>query len=572
MENKMNTNEFVQKVQMAILAVFSVFVMSSAGWAATYYVDATNGNDSNTGTSEAASWKTIAKVNVSSFEPGNYILFKRGEMWRETLIPSSSGTNGSPIIFATYGSGNSPIINGANLISGWIAHDTHLWKAVVTTQPYHVFFNKSKGNKETSVGAIDAEYDWYWNSNVLYVYSSSDPETVYTSPGIEAGARQWCIFVNAKNYITLENIDTKYSGAISSDSDNILIRRSNHITVRGGTTSYSFQDGIMIISESSNCIITNVTAHHNGDSTNEGNGIAVFNESADNNTIAGCTTHNNQGDGIVFHGDDISDYDGPDNGKVSYCKAYRNGEQGIEIYMATNCIVEYNEAYENGQVQISNGQGIKLASIEEKRNVGNVVRYNYCHDNLYTGISTYKDDWFEIYYNIIASNAGYGVAISDYNGGKVLNNTIYNSGKTGIVFQTATISNAELKNNLIDSSQWGTGIRLYSNAVGKVTSDYNAVSDTYFGRVDASSYNFSDWKNATSQDGNSIAADPQLVAPTDSNFRLNSTSPCIDAGVPVGLNKDFEGTSVPKDHGIDIGAYEHKGIAPITNLRFVTPQ
>jgi len=38
--------------------------------AATYYVDATNGNDVNNGLSESTSWKTIAKVNGPRFNPG----------------------------------------------------------------------------------------------------------------------------------------------------------------------------------------------------------------------------------------------------------------------------------------------------------------------------------------------------------------------------------------------------------------------------------------------------------------------------------------------------------------------
>jgi len=39
-------------------------------WSATFYVDATNGNDPNNGTSELTRWKTIAKVNASRFNPG----------------------------------------------------------------------------------------------------------------------------------------------------------------------------------------------------------------------------------------------------------------------------------------------------------------------------------------------------------------------------------------------------------------------------------------------------------------------------------------------------------------------
>ena len=59
---------------------FSSFLPSlSQALAATYYVDATNGNDSNNGLLPATPWKTIAKVNASRFNPGDQILFKREE-------------------------------------------------------------------------------------------------------------------------------------------------------------------------------------------------------------------------------------------------------------------------------------------------------------------------------------------------------------------------------------------------------------------------------------------------------------------------------------------------------------
>jgi hypothetical protein len=71
------------KTKITIAAVSALFLFASAGWAATYYVDATNGLDANNGLATAAAWKTIAKVNASRFLPGDQVLFKRGEMWRE---------------------------------------------------------------------------------------------------------------------------------------------------------------------------------------------------------------------------------------------------------------------------------------------------------------------------------------------------------------------------------------------------------------------------------------------------------------------------------------------------------
>jgi hypothetical protein len=80
--------------------------------AATYYVDATGGNDHRDGRTPETAWRSIARVNSSSFNPGDSILFKRGETWSEGtgLNPGSSGWAGRVITFGAYGSGALPVI------------------------------------------------------------------------------------------------------------------------------------------------------------------------------------------------------------------------------------------------------------------------------------------------------------------------------------------------------------------------------------------------------------------------------------------------------------------------------
>lgn len=85
----------------------------------TYYVDQTGGSDAANGVTTGTAWKTIAKVNSSSFNPTDLILFKRGEVWNETLIPPSSGTAGSVIYFGAYGTGANPIITGFTTVTGF---------------------------------------------------------------------------------------------------------------------------------------------------------------------------------------------------------------------------------------------------------------------------------------------------------------------------------------------------------------------------------------------------------------------------------------------------------------------
>ena len=75
-----------------------------------FYIDATHGNDSNSGNNPNQAWKTLAKVNSTNFAAGSLILFERGETWTDSLLVSTSGTSDKPIIYGAYGTGADPVI------------------------------------------------------------------------------------------------------------------------------------------------------------------------------------------------------------------------------------------------------------------------------------------------------------------------------------------------------------------------------------------------------------------------------------------------------------------------------
>jgi hypothetical protein len=80
-------------------SIVGLCAIAASSWAATFYVDAAGGVDTNDGLSPATAWKTVAKVNGSTFAAGDQILFKRGGVWNESLVPPSSGASGNPIVF-----------------------------------------------------------------------------------------------------------------------------------------------------------------------------------------------------------------------------------------------------------------------------------------------------------------------------------------------------------------------------------------------------------------------------------------------------------------------------------------
>ena len=118
-----------------------LFVSINSVPADVYYVDATGGTDAASGLSDQEAWGTITKVNSFNFQPGNSILFKRGETWREQITVSSSGTKENPITYSSYGTGPKPVINLAETITGWSVHSGNIYVANVDYNVYQVFLD-----------------------------------------------------------------------------------------------------------------------------------------------------------------------------------------------------------------------------------------------------------------------------------------------------------------------------------------------------------------------------------------------------------------------------------------------
>lgn len=90
----------------SLLSGLSGPVAEAAG--TTYYVDSALGSDNSSGTSETAAWKTLGKVNSTTFSPGDRILLKAGSVWTNQYLDlQGSGTEGNPITVDRYGSGGS---------------------------------------------------------------------------------------------------------------------------------------------------------------------------------------------------------------------------------------------------------------------------------------------------------------------------------------------------------------------------------------------------------------------------------------------------------------------------------
>jgi len=213
------------KVGLVFAVAFLLQALSVS--ATTYYVDAAAGNDKNSGTSTTASWKTLARVNATKLAPGDQIFLQRGRIWHEGLIPSSSGTSGHPITFGAYGTGLNPTIDAADLATGWSPETGFVYRASLSWAPYHVWQGNKVLTLVSSLSALTAPGEWYYNPAVatLYVWTTdgSDPSRYI----MEADHRSTAINVLNQSYITITGLtltntvvsNNRAGGPITSDAD-----------------------------------------------------------------------------------------------------------------------------------------------------------------------------------------------------------------------------------------------------------------------------------------------------------------------------------------------------------------
>lgn len=464
----------------------------------TYYVDQTGGDDGNDGLSEVTAWKTLAKVNNSSFFAGDSILFKRGEIWRETLTVSSSGSDGSPITFSSYGSGNDPIITGGDDVIGvsgdWTDEGSNVWSRSLATQAKRVVLDSTHPGTEDSTP--DAQYEWDWSSNKLYIYSVGNPSGYYSS--IEAAQRDFCVDVAHKSYITIENLDIKIS------NDNVVrfysSTGSHHNIVDNCTIAYSTAAGIHTW-RCHNIILKNSIIHDCGTTTSKHN-VYFSNDggTGSGHLMENCISYNSSGNGVqVRDGDQVESHDAI----IRYNKFYDNGLTGIMIaFTASNCEVYYNVVYGSGE------DGIVLGSTSPETGSNNKVYNNITYSNNYSGINV-------------------------------------------------QLASSTIQNNILLEDNY----KVHADHIGTVTTDYNCFYKVGGGKEwkwnGTWYYNFTDYKTASSQDSNSINSDPLFMDVSNDDFHLQSNSLCIDAGTDVGLTEDYDGVAVPQETNPAIGAFEY---------------
>jgi len=215
----------------ALVLVLLAFTAEAA--ATTYFVSSSTGSDANSGTSLGAAWQTISHVNGQTLQPGDSVLFKRGDVWNESLVPGSSGSAGNPIVFDAYGTGAAPNLTGYYAVpsTAWVLVTGNAWKAAVPatyTTINFCLFGSVWGQKVAAVSSnLTAQWDFYLANGFLYVFSVGNPQTFYNETIVPMALSNVPVMnINGRSWLTFQhflvNWFDQYGVYVQGASDHLV--------------------------------------------------------------------------------------------------------------------------------------------------------------------------------------------------------------------------------------------------------------------------------------------------------------------------------------------------------------
>jgi hypothetical protein len=486
----------------------------------TYYVDPVAGSDANLGTYPGHAWKTLGKVNSTTFSAGDRILFKSGRAWTGQLWPKGSGVDGHPIVIDKYDGDAKPVINGNGEAEAAV---------LLRNQEYWEINNLDVTNTGTTPGTrrgVQLVADNFGDVHHIYVRGL----TVHDVNGSEE--------VKENGGITYHCVgDTKPSRFVDLQIEN------NHIyhVDRSGIMGWS--------------------SHWVRSKWYPSLGVVIRNNTLDD--IGG--------DGIV----NVA----TDSALVEYNVVSRASQRsqdynvGIWPWSADNTVIQFNEVYE------TRGQHDAEGFDSDWNSRDTIIQYNYSHDNeggfllicnegSQSPENSAGNTGTIVRYNISQNDHHRGIKLS----GPVKNTLIYNN--------TIYVGKDEDVDVVIhtDWTGWASDTYFYNNIFyveGKARFSYGAKANPNGSYVPApgpgnSTNNVYDYNVyygvAPADDPHALTSDPLLINSghaaigrnTVAGYALQTKSPAINSGRAIAPSggRDFMGNPVPSCGGIDRGAVQ----------------
>jgi parallel beta-helix repeat protein len=531
---------FTMEVAMSrnprILAIAVVFAGTGALFGAApayatntaYYVDATNGSDGNAGTSAAAAWQTLAKVNATTFTQGDRILLRAGQKWVGQIVAKGSGVLGNPITIGAYGDGPRPIIDGGTLTNGGGAGTAAvLLKNVSYWTVTGLEVTNTDGTNNYGTIAHPGT-----NRNGIMAYNTS-------------GTGKHGITI-IDNYVHDVNGCSACTGANPQTNGGIAVLADVMNGLNNGASSWG---EIQILDN----VVENVG--RTGIVFNDYSTGFLYSVSADalsrNVTVSGNKLKNIDSDGIIVSGsiNNLIEHNRVDTaGLVTVSGSTEPGTVGMFVAKSKDSLIQFNEV-SGVRYHVVDGEAYDVDLLS----YGAIVQYNYSHDNeggmiLLMG-GTFSGNNAIVRYNLsvndaFLTNGVFTLASGLMSGVNIYNNTVYIApGLTSRAISQEGWSGGNnntwfFRNNVIVNL--GSGTWQVPTGSG-TTISHNLIYGNHTAGEPADAFK--------------ITADPQMISPSTiapeglsmvAGYGVERSSPAIGTGIPIIDNggRDYFGNLV----------------------------
>lgn len=513
-----------------------------------YYVDTTKADNSGDGFSTATAKMdngSAGGVNSLTLNPGDTVKYKCSQTWvNDPLIINYSGSAGSPITITSYSTGAKPHLQTA------VAVDNTAWtddgggayhKTVSSTCSW--FFEDGHAIYNSTVGsfATDTAPCWYLSgSDIYYKTTGGNDPSNHTLERINKSGGIYTSAANPPTYITIDGLHLSrvginlFPGATATGGvDNVIIQNCDfdecykaiQLVTRNGQNV-------------TNCLINANTFNYCGWN------IYLYCYTGAAETI-NCNITNNiiTNSNHTFSGADFNTFTDLD---------------GISLQNMLNSTISGNS------ITDAVTGGIVLWNFNSGAYTGNLISKNFIKDvtgpGIINGSGAARLAQVDIVNNIIVNCGDGGIRLNSpqNTSSLVANNTIYGCAIGIYLYSNPDYLN--IKNNIVSNctvlarADVVVGNNILSN------NDYNGGGAGTPFNISGVTKSWAQWTSAYG-DANSITSDPAFLNTGGSfalatDFQLQSSSPCINAGVDVGLTADYGDFLVPKGSAPDIGAWE----------------
>lgn len=396
------------------IILFSFFTYSEA-YAATYYVDATLGDNANAGTAEGDAWQTLTKVNTTNLQPGDTVLFKRGETFAGRLAIGESGTAGNFITFGAYGTGAKPIIDA-------------------TGQSYAIDIQSSKSYSRFE--NLDIQNA---TSGGVLIFDSSD-SLQFDGLNISGPGTGIYVLNGTTSNLSINNTEIDKTGLTTNA---ITIQANTSDLVISNVTTIQGEVGVYF---AGTFTTTNASISDSNFSSANDYGVQQVSDHTINGLTINDTTVNNNGLGGMFTQGSISDLEIND----SY---FNSNLTGSGLNIAT--------------ISGKSATGITITSTEANSNTGSGFAFQGTGDTLSISNST------------ATGNTLYGFGIRRiWSGVSVLNST-FSSNSSGISIQLDNVaaSMSDLTfTGVTANTNTGNGIQIFGDSGSGTDINLNNVT------------------------------------------------------------------------------------------------